>query len=271
MKRIGLLGCGAIGTQIAAAVDSGVINAKITRVFDQSPERSRALAARLKSAPEIVQNAHLLSSGGVDLIVEAASQDAVRDAALSVIQNRKDLMVMSVGALLDESVLEVLTDACAEFGRRIYIPSGAILGLDGIKAAAGEIDSLELETTKHPSSLRGARFFETSDIDADAITSRTVLFDGTAREAVRLFPANINVAALLSLLYPRGTVSVRIVADPDAERNTHVIGARGAFGEMSFTVRNVPDSDNPRTSRLAVLSAIERLRDICSDGIRIGT
>lgn len=272
MKRIGLLGCGAIGTRIAMAIDSGEIPATLTHVYDYSREAAVRLAGRMKNKPEIVENAHLLSSNPVDIVVEAASQDAVRDVALSVLQNRRDLMVMSVGALLDESIHDVLSDACSDFSRTILLPSGAIAGLDAIRSVRDELDSVCITTTKHPSSLKGARFFDDSGIDPDAIGAATTIFDGTAGQAVRLFPANINVAALLSLSgIGSDKTTVRIIADPEADKNTHQIEAAGSFGRMSFTIENVPDPQNPKTSRLATLSAIEALREYCSDGIRVGT
>ncbi len=272
MKKIGLLGCGAIGSEIAFAIDSGKIPAQLTQIYDQSKEASQHLIEKLKNKPTIVENSHLLSLGPVDIIVEAASQDAVKDITLSVLQNRKDLMIMSVGALLDESVFEVLTDACKEFKKTIYLPSGAIAGLDAIKSVKDELGSLTLTTTKHPRSLKGAKFFETSDINLDSIAESTTIFEGQAHEAVKLFPANINVAALLSLvgLGSKNTF-VKIVADPNTDKNTHEITAVGKFGKISIQVQNVPDINNPKTSRLAILSAIERLRSICSDDIQIGT
>ena len=100
MKKIGLLGCGAIGTEIAFAIDSGIIPAQLTQIYDKSKDASQSLVKKLKNKPNIVENSHLLSSGPVDIVVEAASQDAVKDVALSIIQNKKDLMIMSVGALL---------------------------------------------------------------------------------------------------------------------------------------------------------------------------
>ncbi len=260
-----------MGTQIAQAIDSGRINAVLTHVYDQDSGRAESLVARLGTRPEIVQNAHLLSSNRTDLVVEAASQDAVRDVALSVIQNRKDLMIMSVGALLDESVFEVLSDACREFKKTIYLPSGAIAGLDGLKAVRDELEWITLTSTKHPKSLRGARFFETSGTDIDAITGPEVIFEGTAGEAVSQFPANINVAALLSLAAGDAPVTVKIIADPATARNTHRIDAGGKFGKMSLTVENMPDAANPKTSHLAVASAIEKLRIVCSEGIQLGT
>ena len=272
MKRIGLLGCGAMGTQIALAIDSGQIPATLTHVFDESKEKSALLIEKLTSKPEIVENSHLLSSNPVDIVVEAASQDAVKDVSLSVLQNKKDLMIMSVGALLDESIYDILSDACTDFKKTIYLPSGAIAGLDGIKSVKGELESLSITTTKHPRSLKGAKFFENSDINLDEINSPTVIFEGTAKEAVSLFPANINVAALLSLTgIGSEKTGVKIVADPNTDKNTHHIVAEGTFGKMTFTIENYPDENNPKTSRLAILSAIETLKKYCSNDIQIGT
>ena len=163
-------------------------------------------------------------------------------------------------------------NACKDFKKTIYLPSGAIAGLDGIKSVKNELNSISITTTKHPRSLKGARFFETSKINIDSISSRTIIFEGTAKEAVSLFPANINVAALLSLSgIGSEKTKVIMVADPNTDKNTHHIEAEGKFGKMTFTVENFPDSNNPKTSRLAILSAIETLRKYCSDEIRIGT
>ncbi len=272
MKRVGLLGCGSIGTQIALAIDSGQIDATLTHVYDASKYASNKLVEKLNSKPIIAENPHLLSSNPVDIIVEAASQDAVKDVSLSVLQNKKDLMIMSVGALLDESIYDILSDACKDFKKTIYLPSGAIAGLDGIKAVKNELNSVSITTTKHPRSLKGAKFFETSEIDLDSIKTRTIIFQGTAQEAVSLFPANINVAALLSLTgIGSDKTKVIIVADPQTDKNTHHIEAEGKFGKMTFTIENIPDANNPKTSRLAILSAIETLRKYCSDEIQIGT
>jgi len=272
LTRIGLLGCGAIGTQIALAIDSGKIPATLTHVYDNSKDASASLVEKLKNKPIIVENSHLLSSNPIDIIVEAASQDAVKDVALSVLQNKCDLMIMSVGALLDESIYDILSDACRDFKKTIYLPSGAIAGLDGIKSLKDELESLSLTTTKHPRSLKGAKFFENSQINLDEINSITTIFEGTAKEAVSLFPANINVAALLSLTgIGSEKTNVKIVADPNTDKNTHHIEAAGTFGKMTFTIENFPDVNNPKTSRLAILSAIETLRKYCSNDIQIGT
>ena len=272
MKRIGLLGCGTIGTEIALAIDSGKIPASLTHVFDFSKDASKKLVNNLKNKPEIAENVGLLAAAPLDLIVEAASQDAIRDNALTILQNKKDLMIMSVGALLDESILDVILEGCQDFKKSVYLPSGAILGLDGIRAVRNELESVTLVTTKNPKALKGAKFFETSDIDLDEITGPTTIYDGFAQEAVRLFPANINVAALLSLAgLGSEKTKVRIVADPTTAKNTHEIIAQGRFGKFSIKVENVPSESNPKTSKLAILSAIECLRAICKQDIRVGT
>jgi len=272
LKRIGLLGCGAIGTQIALAIDSEKIPATLTHVYDIERSQADNLVSKLKQKPEVVSNSHLLSSNPIDLVVEAASQDAVRNDAVSILQNKKDLMIMSAGALLDDSVFEVISDACRDFGKTVYLPSGAIAGLDALKAVKDELESVVLVTTKNPNSLKGAPFFGSSDIDPEKISEPTILFDGTAKEAVSLFPKNVNVSALLSLVGLGGNnTSVRVVADPSTNKNTHEINANGKFGNLKITVENVPDSTNPKTSRLATLSAIELLRQICTKEVQIGT
>lgn len=268
MKRIGLLGCGTIGTAIAVAIDDGTIpRAELTQVYDISRDAAEGLTAKLSRKPTIMENPHLLSSGPVDIVVEAASQGALTDVALSIIQNRRDLMVMSVGALLDESVRSVIFDAVREYGVSVYVPTGAIAGMDGIRAVRDELDTVTLTTTKHPDSLRGAPFFDVHDApDIDSIDAPTTIFEGPAVDAVSLFPTNINVAAILSLSGIGGNRTiVRVVADPAAVTNTHMIEAAGEFGRMQYTIENRPSSENPRTSRLALLAAIDMLRGYCSD------
>lgn len=272
LKKVGLLGCGAIGTQIALAIDSGKIPAELTHIYDFDSAKAEGLLAKLVKKPILVANPHLLSSNNVDIVVEAASQEAVKNHALSILQNKKDLMIMSVGALLDESVFDILFDACIEFKRKIYLPSGAIAGLDALKSVRDELESVTLTTTKNPKALAGAKFFSVRNVDVTSITQKTTIFEGAAKEAVTLFPANINVAALLSLAgLGSEKTSVKIVADPTTDKNTHQIEAKGKFGKITIQVENVPDPSNPKTSRLAILSAIECLRAVCSDDIKIGT
>ena len=135
-----------------------------------------------------------------------------------------------------------------------------------------ELESVTITTTKHPNSLKGAKFFDASNIELDKISETTTIFEGSASEAVRLFPKNVNVSALLSLagIGSHETI-VKVVVDPSTDKNTHHIESKGKFGKITTTIENVPDSTNPKTSRLAVLSAIEMLRSICTAEIKIGT
>jgi aspartate dehydrogenase len=181
---------------------------------------------------------------------------------------------MSVGALADTSFLaELLDQPAIRQGRsKIHVPTGAIAGIDAIRSVKHLLDSITLTTTKSPKALAGAPFFATRDIDLDAITKLTEIYEGPAAEAVKLFPVNVNVAAVLSLAgLGADKTKVRVLVDPHATTNQHEIVATGGFGDIKITVNNVTAPGNPKTSFLAVLSAIECLRSICDDALRIGS
>lgn len=269
LKRVALLGCGYIGTQIAMAIDTGRIPAKLERIYDTSTEATYALVAKLDTKPHISENPHLLSYPPVDIVVEAASQQAVREVALSVLQNRRDLIIMSVGALMDETIREVLEEACVDYNSRIYLPSGAVGGLDAISAVRHHIERISITTTKNPASLRGAPYFKDSGTDIDSITSRTTLYSGGAAGAVSRFPANANVAGAVSMAAGM-EAEVTVVADPDTTSNKHTILVQGGFGAMRLEFDNIPEPANPRTSKMAALSAIHTLHSYCTGGIKSG-
>ena len=274
-KTIGLMGCGTIGTHLAMAIDSGrVANASVTGLFDIVDGNSRALKTRLKSTPQVYDNFDRFVDSNADIIIEAASQQAVKNFAKRIIESGKDLMVMSVGALADTLFLaELLQLTPIRNGQsKIYVPSGAIAGIDAIRSVRHIADSISITTKKSPKALAGAPFFTTRNVSLDNITKVTEIYEGSAVEAVKLFPANVNVAAVLSLAgIGVEKTMVRILADPEATTNQHEIVATGSFGEIKISVNNVTAPGNPKTSFLAVLSAIECLRSICEDGIRIGS
>ena len=207
-----------------------------------------------------------------DIVIEAASQAAAKNFSRRVVEHKKDLLLMSVGALADELFLSELLNVVSMYGNHIYIPSGAIAGIDAIKSVKGMLDSVTLTTTKNPRALAGAPFFNSDPTRLNSMKKKTLVYEGTAADAVNKFPANINVAAVLSLA-GIGTqeTKVKIIADPHITLNQHQIEAAGAFGEIAITVRNIPSPNNPKTSFLAVLSAIECLRSICTPGIKVGT
>jgi len=258
MLRVALIGCGAIGSTIAQAISAGKAgDARVVMLYDVAADNAKRLAARVKPKPKVADDSAGILRSNASLVVEAASQGAVRDYATQVLAAGKDLMIMSSGALLDEKLLAQLVRAAKRGKARIYLPSGAICGLDAIKAAAGQIREITLTTTKPPKGL-GLK-----------LSKRRVLFKGSAKDAVRRFPFNINVAATLSLAAGKA-VKVRIVADPAARRNTHEIVAKGAFGEIRAKTSNVPFPGNERTSYIAALSAIRAIKNI-TGAMRIGT
>jgi aspartate dehydrogenase len=272
-KKVGLLGCGTIGSQLAVAIDSDKIaNASLVALFDVVESNLQNLKSKLHSSPGAYSDFGAFLASGADIIVEAASQNALRTFGKLILEAGEDIMVMSVGALADKDLLAELLQVAFKKGCRIYVPTGAIAGIDAIRSVRTLLDSVTLTTTKSPKALAGAPFFETSKIKLNAIARKTVIYEGTAVEAVRAFPANVNVAAVLSLAgIGVDKTRVRIVADPQARTNQHEIIANGSFGDIRITVNNVPSPGNPKTSFLAVLSAIECLRSICGDGMRIGT
>jgi aspartate dehydrogenase len=271
--RLAIVGTGAIGTHLLEAIAAGDAGPVEIVALADVPARSdvvAGLAARVGAAAE-TDGGDVLRHAP-DVVLEAASPAVVRQHATGWLDGGADVIPMSVGALADPAFLGELTAAAVRSGRSVHVPTGAIAALDAVRAARiGGLDAVALRTTKPPRALRGAPWFETHPLDLDALTAPTVVFDGTASEAVVGFPANLNVVAALSLagLGPDRT-RVVLVADPTGERNVHEITASGAFGDLSVRVENRPTPGNPKTSLLAPLSALALLRRL-SDPIRIGS
>lgn len=277
-KRIGIIGCGTIGSELAFAIDKTHIkNAVISFLFDSITSASLDLRKGLQNnhPPIFSKFSQLVSSTAfrnADIIVESASSAAVMTFARKIVSSNKSLMIMSTGAFSDVRFLEELYSAVNRHKSHIFFPTGAIAGIDALCSVRRLLDFVMLTTTKNPRSLSGAPFFKLTNTKPESLRGRKILYDGNALNAIKLFPTNVNVAVLLSLA-GLGTkkTRVRIIADPYTNRNEHEIVARGGFGEILIVARNVPSPRNPRTSYLAVLSAIECLRRMCDDKIRIGT
>jgi len=236
-------------------------------------KKSQELVDRLSSKPRIAKTFDdFIKVEDLDLVIEAASQEAVRQYASKVLEAGKDLMIMSVGALVESELTEEIRRSTHSTGKKMYIPSGAIAGIDGIKAAViGRVKHVTLTTRKPPTGLIGAPYFKQSRMNPNELEEPTVIYEGPVLEACRLFPANVNVAATLSLagIGPEKT-KVRVVADPTIKRNIHEINVKGEFGELRICAKNVPSLDNPKTSYLAALSAIATLRKI-TEFMLVGT
>ncbi|HHH78072.1 MAG TPA: aspartate dehydrogenase [Thermoplasmatales archaeon] len=246
LVSLGIIGCGAIGSDVAMAADE---MKEIGKIFlcDIKKERAEDLEKKLDKGC-VADFADILEES--DIVFEAASQEAVRQYAERIVGRGKDLIIMSIGSLLDGGLLKRLREKAGKNKCKIYLPSGAVCGIDGIKAARGDVvDEVTLVTTKSPASL------------GRELEKRTILFDGAARDAVKEFPKNINVAACLSLAgIGFDKTKVKIVADPVVRYNSHKILAHGKFGRLRAEVENLPNPNNPKSSYLASLSAIATLR-----------
>jgi aspartate dehydrogenase len=263
--NIGLIGCGTIGSEIARAISDGQIDARLVAVLDRNPPRVEDVTDLVQTEVEARTEATAVARNA-DLVVEAAGQEAV-EMAPEILATGTDVMLMSVGALSDDDLRSAVFEASSDTAQ-LHVPSGAIAGLDAIKAAnsTGGLESVELTTRKPPAGLEGAPHVVEHDIDLGAVEGEETIFEGTARSAAQAFPSNINVAMALSLagIGPDQT-TVKIVADESLETNVHETTARGDAGRIETRVQSVKSPRNPKTSYLASLSAIALLDELASD------
>jgi aspartate dehydrogenase len=265
MKSIGIVGCGAICNALLKAFDNGKLPVRIVGVTSRTEKKAREFLSAFARPPSYLPLPELIAAS--DLIVEAAGGNVVPELAKKVFAAGKDLMVISVGALLDHP--EVM-EKSRQTGCRLYLPSGAIAGLDGIKSAAvGEIAHVTHTTRKPPKGLEGAPYLVERGISLAGLQQEKEVFAGSAREACRGFPANVNVTAAVSLagIGPDQT-RVRILAVPGLTRNCHDIEVEGEFGRLLVHIENVP-SENPKTGKLTALSIVRAVKDVV-DPVRIG-
>lgn len=255
MQTLAIIGAGAIGRAVAKACAEGRAPQRVTAVCDSDPDKAQRLCADF--APDAAALNLDEACSAADILLEAAGKSAVpaliAAARAAHVEGARPghVVVMSIGGLLD-------CDPWAA-GPVIHAPSGALGGLDAVQAlAVAGLDEVRLTTRKPPAGL------------GLGVSEETLIFEGTARQAIELYPANVNVAVALSLagLGPDRTV-IRLIADPAVARNIHTVYARGAAGEVEFTSRNVPFPENPKTSWLAALSAIALLRRLSAQ-LRVG-
>lgn len=273
--NVGLIGCGAIGGTLARAIIQGKAgDIRLLAICDVDKVRLEQLNEQL-NLPDLFLTTDpdaLIRHEDVEVVIEAATQGAVQALAEKVLNAGKDLLIMSVGALRDEGLLTRMKKLAEEKNVKVYLPSGAICGLDGVKAASvEEMKSVEITTTKHPRSLEGAPYLVENKIDLSCLTKPKTVFRGNAKDAAKGFPKNINVAVALSLAgIGVDQTMVKIVADPDTTRTKHEIRVVGEFGELYTVVKNFLHPENPKTSYLAALAAIRTLRKL-TEPIQVGT
>lgn len=262
--KIGLIGKGNLGTYLLRKINKEQLlpNIKITAIMDEREKARKELPALADTyGCQAFHDFQSFLQSDIDIVVECSNIEAAKTYALDVIK-KKDLMIISIGALADPSFGERIEQAAKSNGHRIYLPSGAIGGLDVLRAAklAGGLDSVILTTRKPAHSLT-----------AEKMTAEQTLFEGPARDAIEQFPKNANVAIVLSLAgVGVEKTRVRIIADPAVTQNIHQITALGAFGEFEMTIKNNPSPDNPKTSQITGSSILAALENI-SSSIVIGS
>ena len=272
--NVGIIGCGAIGCSLAKAIDEGAIDGvKLSIIFDSSQQQMDNLLPQLKSRCLGAKTfSEFIETEDLDLVIEAASQEAAKQYSEEILESKKDLLILSVGALLDNEIYKKIIQTARRSGSQVFIASGAIAGVDAIKAAkrAG-LEEVLLITRKNPKSFKNLNF-KSKKMGIGRLSEPTILYEGSALEAVKIFPANVNVAATLSLVgLGAKKTKVRIIADPRISENIHEIFCKGISGEIHITVKNLPHPNNPGSSYLAALSTLEMIKRLSSKDVIIGT
>jgi len=265
-RRVAIVGLGPIGTKVAKALDDGIDGLVLAAISIQNPAKHQAFLAKLKKPPAILPIDDLCAVA--DIVIECAPSKLVRSIVVPFVSRGKTAIVLSAGALLEN---EDLIELAKRNGGQIVVPTGALIGLDAVTAAAeGEIQSVRMVTRKPVSGLAGAPYLVENNIDIADIVEPLKIFEGTARDAARGFPANLNVAVALSLagLGADRTI-LQIWADPTVTRNVHRVEVESDSARFSMSIENIP-SENPKTGRITALSVIAYLRKQGS-ALRVGT
>ena len=268
MVRVGLVGCGTIGSQLALALQRHYPNAaRITALHDVDRARALSLSVRLTPKPLLVSLPVLIRTS--QLVLEAASADVAGRVVCAALRANRDVFVMSVGGLLRDRRWQRLARRSSG---KVHVPSGALAGLDGVKAlAVGRIQHLSLTTRKPPRALAEAPFVRAKRLRLTRLTRPRLLLEGSARRIVEAFPQNTNVAAALTLAAGESGAKarIRVIADPTIRSNVHELDIQGDCGRIQCRVESRP-SANPKTSELAVRSAVATLGRLF-DSVLIGT
>jgi aspartate dehydrogenase len=265
-QRVAVVGLGSIGRNVVQALDKGIDGLVLAAVSVQDPAKHRDFLAGLSKPPAILPIDGLADIA--DLVIECAPAKLVRSIVAPFVSRGKTAVVLSAGALLENEDLIALAK---QNGGQIVVPTGALIGLDAMTAAAeGNILSVRMVTRKPVKGLVGAPYLFANNIDIEGITEPLRVFEGTAREAAKGFPANLNVAVALSLagLGPDRT-RLEIWADPALTRNVHRMEVDSDSARFSMSIENIP-SENPKTGRITALSVIAYLRKQRS-ALRVGT
>ena len=265
--KVGIGGLGAIGLTLARRLDEGFEGLTLTAVSARDKDVARLRLSGLRQQVPVVTLPELAKD--CDVVVECAPAAVFSQVAEPVVRLGKVLIPVSVGGLLANWHLVEMAQIT---GARINVPSGAVLGLDAVRAAAlGDIQRVTIVTRKPPAALAGAPHIEKQQIDLNSVDQPLKVFEGSARDGVTAFPANVNVAAALGLagIGPDRTW-LEVWADPAVNRNTHLITVESDSARFELKIENVPTDDNPRTGRIVALSTLAALKRLV-DPLTVGT
>jgi len=266
--RLAIAGLGAIGMEVARRIDAGAVaGLRLSAVSARDREKAAGKLKDFSTVPEILALNEL--AGDADIIVECAPASVFLEVAGPAIERGRVFIPLSVGVLLDHMDL---VEKARRTGARIIVPTGALLGLDAVKAVAeGDVKAIRMITRKPPAGLKGAPYLVEHGISVDGLAEAKKVFAGSAGQAARGFPANVNVAAALALagIGPERT-QVEIWADPGITRNTHTIIVEAEAANFSMTIENVPTEENPPTGKITALSVIATLRRL-TEPLVVGT
>ena len=266
--RVALLGGGTIARLVLEQRPPGI---EIVALAGRGPASRGAALAREFAIPYLM-DIRALVAARPDVVVEAASHEAVREHLVPLLDAGVSVVVLSAGALADDTLRAGAESAARKTGALFFVPSGGIGGLDALKTAClAGVDEVSIQVAKPPPAWKGIPYVEKLGVDLERLTAAKTLFDGPAREGVPHFPQNVNIAAVLSLAgIGMDRTRLKVVADPSLTLNTHTIRVAGAAGRMTVVLENVPAPENPKTSWLACYSVLAALRTLQSK-IRYGT
>lgn len=247
--RIGLIGAGALGTYLIEEQKN--YSYEVVSVFVRDKQKYADFAK--KHHLTLYDDLDDFLASSIDCVVEVAGVPAAKQFGVKVAK-QKNLLIISIGAFADDAFATEIEKTAKANGHTIYLPSGAIGGLDLVQNAkdTNQLESVIIETRKPAHSL----------ID-EPITTEKVVFDGIAKDAIAKFPKNVNISIALSLAgLGVDQTKVRLIADPVATTNQHKITVSGPFGEASFHISNEPLPTNPKSSFITAMSIIGTLERI---------
>jgi len=264
--RVGIAGLGAVGLEVAKRLVAGVPGLTLAAVAVRDVDKAQRALPQVGDSISVCKMIELANT--CDVVVECLPPALFRDIAVSAIDRGRIFMPLSVAQLLENGDL---IERARQKGARIMVPTGALIGLDAVRAAAeGTIHAVKMVTRKPPAGLEGAPYLRDQGISVRGLKEPLKVFEGSARDGARGFPANVNVAAALSLagIGPDRT-QLEIWADPNVTRNTHTISVDADTARFTMTIENIP-SENPRTGKSVAPSTVAALRALVSE-LKVGT